>query len=356
MEKKLSSIAAKYQQNEYKYYTSIDVGYNTYIAAVVKNIETKAEFNVKIKSKRYHRSTKSNIRRKRFVTLVGDLDRQARAHRESFAVMPTPTGPDFMFYVQHCLQFWARNVEAYTREEYAAMAFDKYLNCQKRMDGIVSLLSNREATLFGIGGADFNPNSPIKGHVRCPGIRKFVEAVKKHPANDHFFIDEFNTSQHCGLCVSKFDRSTKADRFKRCVHCANTAFVIPKAPTIRTEMPARQIQRIRKAVNPGHQLENVPRVKYAKYKIGNAATPTTWQRDISACRLIGYKGNFNYSQFHFTVSNFTVSTFYIGINGLLGSIDDIDRRLLRPTGNNSAYDDCSDYEDGYLRPRRIIWI
>lgn len=61
---------------------------------------------------------------------------------------------------------------------------------------MIMTMTRKSPTLFLIGGVEFSPQSRIKGHVRCSGIRKLVQALKKYFNCDFVFVDEYNTSQH----------------------------------------------------------------------------------------------------------------------------------------------------------------
>lgn len=154
----------------------------SYIAAVRRNPQTEKEVLTKLKSKSFHRSTRNNVRKKKFNRLAGEYENRTVRHRATFPVMPTPTGPDYWTYIQHSLHFWADGVSTYTTDVYAKMGFDKYSNTQKSLSKMCHHLTNKSATLFLIGGAEFSANYPIKGHVRCPGIRKLLLEMRKYPA------------------------------------------------------------------------------------------------------------------------------------------------------------------------------
>lgn len=156
-EEKIHRIRNNYQNNQYRYETSIDVGYNTYIAAIRRSVDSGKELNLTLKSRRFHRNTKNNLRKKKFDRLAGDFEKAAaldRENRQLYPEMPTPTGSHMWWhYIRHSLKHWSKAIETYTVTAYAEMAFDKYTNTQKQIDGIVKLLTNGgEPTLLLIGG------------------------------------------------------------------------------------------------------------------------------------------------------------------------------------------------------------
>lgn len=280
---RLQRIREKDKKKDYHYEIGVDIGYNTYIAATRLTCSSKNERNITLKSKAYHRSSKNNCRNKHFDRLVGNYEKEADAHRHSIGIMPTPCGPNVWTYIDHKLLFWTRGINLYTTASYAKMAFDKHSQCQGSIDRIVNYLTNRKSSLFFIGGAEFSPNSPIKGHVRCPGIRKLIKALKKHEDCDYVFVDEHNTSRHCGKCIRRFDDSTKNNRFKQCIKCpGSTELHVP--PQIKSKMAGRYKQRMRKK----NLLKPLPKFKIFPQDLNSRNI--IWHRDITAARLIWYKG------------------------------------------------------------------
>lgn len=161
--------------------------------------------------------------------------------------------------INHTLEFWERGIEIYTQKCFASIAFDKFTNSQSRMDKIIHGLTNSKATMLLIGGAGFSPNSPIKGHVRCPGVRKFTTAVKKYPQCDVLFVDEFNTSQYCGICVKRFPRHMKSSQYEKCTDCIEE--IVPKAPCIIARKPKRLYQRERNE-SQSHVSKSINQCKF----------------------------------------------------------------------------------------------
>lgn len=279
---RLDRIKRKFENKEYRNVTSIDVGYNTYLATVRKDTKTDIEYNFTLKSKSYHRSTQMNCRKKHAEIIVGEYERDAAHDRESQPEMPSPTAIDVWPYIRHRLKFLERGIAVYTKREYASLAFWKYHAIQQRTDTITRRLTNNCPTLLLIGGAEFSANSPIKGHIRCPGIRKITKAINKYKNCDYVFVDEYKTSQLCGICLTPFV-GPKSARFKTCIHCPKAEHIIKKATAIVSKKPKRLMQKERR------EGQQTPKYMYYVPDPANVKK-TTWQRDISACRLIAYKG------------------------------------------------------------------
>lgn len=205
------------------------------------------------------------------------------------------------------------------------------------------LVRNKPALLC-LGNAGLSPNSPIKGYRKCPGTRKLLDALKKRPNCDFLMIDEWMTSQVCALCFERFNGSKKADRFKVCRQCdvkptAMQATTIVTKTTKRTLQFERRVERrvqrliarenemnldgaaaeaipnqqrrslvpnltrFDKTVMPPRNVgivndedeENAVPSTSTTTNVGRNAENTqrrtiVWQRDISAAKLMIYKG------------------------------------------------------------------
>lgn len=57
--------------------------------------------------------------------------------------------------------------------------------------------------IIGIGDFSFNPNSKIRGSVRCP-MRPLYEILKLYA--DVVEIDEFRTSKTCSICGTQMEK------------------------------------------------------------------------------------------------------------------------------------------------------
>lgn len=235
------------------------------------------------------------MRRKHFKRLAANFEDRAAAHRESYPIPPSPCGLQYWNYIRNALRFWTEGINVYTQSTYSKMAFDKYVHTQRVNDKILKKLTNKESSILFIGGAEFSPNSPIKGHVRCPGVRKIIKNARKFPNVDYVFVDEYMTSQHCGKCNYRFDQDTRKDRFKQCPSCIPVPQLSPVPDLITTPTPRIFLQRImrRKRLDPGYDSYNDKSTTWSKNTDDNTSltpTPTIWHRDICAARLIGHKG------------------------------------------------------------------
>lgn len=190
-----------------------------------------------------------------------------------------------------------------------------------------------------MGAAQTAPNSiiKIKKHVRCPGNRKMLKSFHKLPNNVVKMTNEFRTSRICARCFTPFPLSTLSDRFKVCEWCMPDQDDWPdglKLPRkIVTKKSKRVYQAERQAMreamieNPNQADGFVPKViSYRKYWQQNAVfemedfvvqrpgnihedmdftaddipedmfdqpmpiLKTIWNRDISAAKLILYRG------------------------------------------------------------------
>lgn len=221
-----------------------------------------------------------------------------------------------MNYVVHRLRMIDRGIEAYATKQYTRIRLDQYIESNRILDKTVGKMVNYQAAVVYVGAAQWSPSSPIKikKHVRAPGVRKIVQALKKRRNCYMIFIDEYMTSQHCGRCVKRYPLATKSHRFKKCVNCKPIASIRP-APKIvttlgnrvlrrqRAEMYEREPEAVIAARNRGKRRMLSKVVRYHKNwqtdadgQIVEPATPltTVFHRDISAAKLILEKGKFDF--------------------------------------------------------------
>lgn len=177
---------------------------------------------------------------------------------------------------------------------------------QKAMDVISrKIVKRKRSAIFFIGNANFNPASPIKKYVRCPGTKKLAQAVKKRSNCDIVYIDEYNTSQVCGLCFKKFPIYTRKDRYKVCRNCQPKAEAFP-ATSIRTNAGKRELARLRQERNQPQPEPAEPRLvsKWKQFFQKKRLQPNVqagdgnvvrklnivWHRDVASAKNILYKG------------------------------------------------------------------
>lgn len=281
---------------------------------------------MKTSSKRYHYDTKKGVRdvkRERMARLFKfeqEYDRNETA--ASIGQMPSPRGISWLTFIKHQLRMMKRGIETYTERGYARLKLDKYIESQRAIDKKAGKLVNGKAAIIYLGSADFSPNSPIKirKHVRCPGTRKLIAAFKKRGNCIVRMVDEFMTSQLCARCFRQFPRNTRSDRFKKCNDCHPDPSVrLPEL--IVTNVSKRALQMMREikrtwqmmremgdaiaatltSTNTGRLVSTKQRfVKTWQPNAGNVeledadqpvtSLKTVWHRDISAAKLILYRG------------------------------------------------------------------
>lgn len=176
------------------------------------------------------------------------------------------------------------------------------------MDQLTNRIVNNKSALVLIGAANMSPSSPIKKHQRCPGTRKLAISVKKKRNCDIVFVDEYKTSQKCGRCFQQFPDGTRANRMKCCKRCtpldeAEPASTITshinkrKLAALRRKKKEEQGQQQQQGAYPDHISAVMVSTKTQFVKKTNLLPvteeengSTIWHRDISAAKLILYKG------------------------------------------------------------------
>ncbi|XP_055308347.1 uncharacterized protein LOC129572405 [Sitodiplosis mosellana] len=206
------------------------------------------------------------------------------------------------------------------------------------------MLTNRKRCIINIGASQPPANSPIKfkKHVRCPGVRKLVKSFKKMEGNVIRFVNEARSSRLCARCFEPFPLSTLNDRVKVCEWCMPDQDDWPDEMKLPEKIVApkskRKLRSERRAMQQAAvQNPNQPRgfvfklICYRKNWQQNAANgmddnveersgviiheaelgiieytdefvpedpvdespvlKTVWQRDISAAKLILYRGH-----------------------------------------------------------------
>lgn len=292
--------------------------------------------NIKISSKRYHYDTKQGVRNDKAEKLTRLFTFEEKYDRNQVAAtigeMPSPRGTAWRLYIQHRLRMMEFGIETYTTRNYARLRFDKYIEWHRAIDRMAGALVNHKPSIIYLGNGNFAPNSPIsiRKHVRCPGTRKLIESFKKRANCIVLMVDEFNTSQHCAKCFSRFPRRTKSYRFKKCDHCLPNPIV--QLPALIVTNVSKRILQMKRAIisvwrdmsemgnaiaaaltqsNTGRLVSKKQRFlktwqPNANVNGGHAAQPqqphkTVWHRDICAAKLILYRGKFCYIINHITI-------------------------------------------------------
>lgn len=163
------------------------------------------------------------------------------------------------------------------------------------MDKLCSKLIEDQSAIVFIGAASINNSSPIKKHKRCPGTRRLMTALTKKPGVNCVFVDEYFTSQKCGRCFEPFPEGTRLHRFKICRPCVPLEEALP-ADRIWSDVGKKKLRRQKQE---NHQQQASPMVrKKTRYikntdllPAGENRTQTIWHRDITAAKLILYKGS-----------------------------------------------------------------
>lgn len=240
--------------------------------------------------------------------------------------MPSPQNQTYHHYIQHRLKMSRNGIETYTQRSVARLRLDKHIECHRAIDRIANKLVCHKSALIYIGAGGSTPaNSPIsiKKYVRCPGTRKLLNALKKRGNCIIKMVDEYMTSQHCARCFKQFPRWTKPKRYKLCDNCQpNERVHLPQMIVTNVSKRVLKMKRTiertwKEMVNDGDAIaailtqRNTKRLVSKKQRFWknwlqpnvavNAETEnaaqspknlkTVWQRDISAAKLILYKGN-----------------------------------------------------------------
>lgn len=129
---------------------------------------------------------------------------------------PSQKGWLWHCYVEWRIKRFNRGFAVYTDRRIANLDIDKHIRKQSVMNRTVNSLVGNSKCLVCIGASDFSPNSPIKGYIRCPSTKLLLHRLKiKGDAVDVLMIDEFNSSQVCGICHTRYDADLHAALEKR---------------------------------------------------------------------------------------------------------------------------------------------
>lgn len=286
---------------------------------------------MKKSSKEYHYDTKQGIRNDKLERLTRLFTFEEQQDRNNIAAtigtMPSPRNTSWRHYIAHRLRMMENGIETYTQRNVARLRLDKHIESHRIIDRIVARLVNFLSAIILIGAGHFAANSPIsiKKHVRCPGTRKLIGAFKKRGNCVVRMVDEYMTSQHCGKCFKRFPQWTRPKRFKLCDDCRPDENIMRLPTAIVTNVSKRALQMQREIMRVWREMaedgdavaailtqRNAKRLVSKKqtflktWQSNNAnaemedaakaeAQPrktvkTVWHRDISAARLILYRG------------------------------------------------------------------
>lgn len=295
-----------------------------------------------------------NRRAERYTRQFTTFEQNDLNDRTKYAQLPSPKGVNWRDYIRHRLHTMKKAVRAYTTEKYTHLRFDKYVETNRTCDKIAAMLVRilncnfpltfempcelNEIVSFLIlfrcnrpivsrvlstwGGAAIPPNSPIRirGNIRAPSNRKIQKSINKMRGNVVRKVPEDRTSRLCARCFEPFPLNTLSHRFKKCDFCwpdldewPVTLKLPEKIVTMRSGRDYKgQRKQMREALivdhpnQPGGFVSKM--VCYRKNWRQNAfedldrvgldfsedvtipAISTIWHRDITAAKLILYKG------------------------------------------------------------------
>lgn len=282
--------------------------------------------NLKKSSKEYHYDTKQGIRNAKLERLTRLFAFEEQTDRNNIAstigVMPSPRNTSWHHYIQHRIRMSMDGIDVYTQRNVARLRLDKHIEWHRAIDKIAAKLVCHKAALIYIGAGQIAANSiiSIKKHVRCPGTRKLINAFKKRGNCVIRMVDEWMTSQLCGRCFNRFPRWTKPKRFKKCDNCIPDEHLgLPEM--IVTNVSKRALQMYRATIRVWQEMAEQgdaiaailtqrdtgrlvsKKQRFLKTWLPNAVNAgtedaaqaqkvlkTVWHRDISAAKLILYKG------------------------------------------------------------------
>lgn len=273
---------------------------------------------------------------------------------------PSPRCNSWLLYLEHRLRMMENGIETYTTRNYARLQLDKHIEWHRGIDKMAGQLVRHKPSIVYVGAGKSAPNSPIriKKHVRCPGTRKLCQSLKNRNNCVIRMVDEFNTSQHCGKCFKKYPAGTKSYRYKKCANCRPNPIV--GLPRLIVTNLGKRILRMRRTIekewramwNAGNQVLATliqpftrrlvsQKTRFLKTWQPNANVDdemdthtTVWHRDISAAKLILYRGRYKQRIFCH-LHNFKFVAFIITGHCELHGLE-IHPALRRQNNNNAA--------------------
>lgn len=240
---------------------------------------------------------------------------EMRVSLVNYPTIPSPRGRSWLLYIDQQMQLYTSGIDAFATRQYGRLLLDKYIHSNREADETAKRITQNQPSLIMLGAADLHPSRPmgIKRNKRCPGVRKLVTSLKKLSHCAVIFVDEYFTSQTCANCFGRFDRSTKAHRFKVCKKCKPTADDVENARLpnkIVTQLGKKALKSARQfwsrnnanlGIEMIHQggrrlvskVVSYPKNWQPTIPNGELKGKTiVWHRDIVAARCILYKGTF----------------------------------------------------------------
>lgn len=286
------------------------------------------QVNLKKSSKEYHYDAKQGIRNSKLKRITQRFTIEEETDRNGIAArigdMPSPRNETYLHYIEHRLAMARNGIATYTQRSVARLRLDKHIEWHRAIDKIAGKMVCHKPALIFIGAGQWAANSiiSIKKFVRCPGTRKLIQAFKKRHNCIIRMVDEYKTSQLCGRCFAQFPRWTKSKRYKLCSNChPNEALGLPQ--TIVTNVSKRILNMKRLIIRTWQEMadygdniaailcqRNANRLVSKRQRLSKTWHPnaaanaaeeedaeqspqvlkTVWHRDISAAKLILYKG------------------------------------------------------------------
>lgn len=253
-------------------------------------------------SKTFHWKTRQNVRNAKAARWTKEFVEEERNDRENRALyvhMPSPKGSQWMNYIKHRVKMMKNGIGAYGTKKYTRLALDKHIETERNIDKFAHhITGGGQPSLVFLGAdGDVPPNSPIriKKHVRCPGTRKLVKALRKCKCCHVIMVDEWGTSQTCPRCLERFKNQPKSARFKKCRCIPDARTLLPEIIVSRfgkkLTSTIRQMQRetMNEALIAREDLESKVKVYFKKWHL-NQEGNLQMHRDIVGAKNIMLKG------------------------------------------------------------------
>lgn len=213
------------------------------------------------------------------------------------ATVNMPTHTQKCLSIQCLLSF--RNDSVLLR--YARLNFDKYIKTQRTMDKYVNRITLQKKALVFIGSTQFSPSSPIKGYVRCPGLKRLVRCFKKKRNCVVILVDEYRTSQVCGKCFKAFDKKMqprkRRSRQRICFGCY-PGNEMETATHVFVKKNNRRVEKERNAIvnndDPAEKWTRVVPKNPLGHKVNKDNKNTLRDRADSAGRVVLFEGERDY--------------------------------------------------------------
>lgn len=183
----------------------------------------------------------------------------------------------YRYYAQHVLRFFNDCINVYTKQSYARLSFEKYIDCNRAMDKICkeivqggdmivfvgefqihfNYICVYYSNMFDIdiiivaslsGATNFAPNSPIKGYRKTPNADKFMKYINRRPRCYAIPVNEHRSTMICNTCRTRnVAPDNPKQRYRVCFACADRTDLELLPPTeITTFVGKRKLKKLRK--------------------------------------------------------------------------------------------------------------